>query len=633
MPGDIHWSNVAVLIHAESDSLASGAILNVPSFGILGDVAISTAQFKYGTRSLYFDGSGDCVRFPLNGSFAFGTSTDFTIEAFVRPTAYDSLLAVVFGGGERTGAWDYAFGLMPDGRVSFQMSAAGGEVLTSTATAPLNTWTHVAVTRSGSTIRVFVNGVGVSTTSTLSTEFGGTSYHCIGADNDGAHCNYTGFIDELRVTNGVARYTADFTPPAEAFPTTADTGGGGGSGEVIIGNVDFSWAGQSTYTPPSGNATNFSWSGAVGFAGVSSITLESVSAVSAFVVSGAYGSAITLEDAAGTSTFVVSGGTASFSSTITLEDAAGSATLTLGALATINANSAITLEDAAGVSVATSINGMQSSVQLESATGQAVAVLPVAAGSDVVLDGVESAMAGVVSLAGAFESALEDAQAESQMKVDVVGSADVVLGDAVGSASVTTGTTAQQDATLDDAASSSTFQATGYAGDVTLGDVVSDSTAKVDLVGAMAGALDDVASDSLVFVLVLAESSTSLEDAGATSEALALVQATAGTTLDDAASDGLATVRVRADMATWLEDVQAQMAAASPLVAFNDSQLDDAASFSIVRVGFRRFDKDLSVVTSPPAVIVMTAGSRVTVLEHKAEATVFTRQPQVAATD
>ena len=78
-----------------------------------------------------------------------------------------------------------------------------------------NTWYHIAVTRSGTTVRQFVDGVQLGSNVTSSASFANGPIQ-IGSGGAGA---LNGYIDDLRITRGYARYTANFTPPTSAFPT------------------------------------------------------------------------------------------------------------------------------------------------------------------------------------------------------------------------------------------------------------------------------------------------------------------------------------------------------------------------------------------------------------------------------
>ena len=80
----------------------------------------------------------------------------------------------------------------------------------------LNTWNHCAVTRNGVDIKLFINGVQIIST-TLSGSLMSTSNHYIGALIYAASNYYTGFIDSLRITKGVARYTSNFNPETDTY--------------------------------------------------------------------------------------------------------------------------------------------------------------------------------------------------------------------------------------------------------------------------------------------------------------------------------------------------------------------------------------------------------------------------------
>jgi len=86
------------------------------------------------------------------------------------------------------------------------------------ATVSLNTWNHVAYTRNGSTLTRYINGT-ANGTATWSANLTGSSF-LIGGSTAGNVGYLTGNIDDFRITVGVARYTANFTPPTAAFPNS-----------------------------------------------------------------------------------------------------------------------------------------------------------------------------------------------------------------------------------------------------------------------------------------------------------------------------------------------------------------------------------------------------------------------------
>ena len=183
----------------------------------VGNAQISTAQSKFGGSSMYFDGTGDVLSIPDTQNLKFGTG-DFTVEAWVYMTATPSAqYAQIIGRTEYGTNADWMLQITNSRTLTWYMQ--NSFVATSTGTVPLNTWTHVAVTRYGSSIRLFINGIVDGTaTNSGSTEFNSSGAYTIGADQAGDEVMFTGYINDLRTTKGVARYTANFTPPTTAFP-------------------------------------------------------------------------------------------------------------------------------------------------------------------------------------------------------------------------------------------------------------------------------------------------------------------------------------------------------------------------------------------------------------------------------
>ena len=96
---------------------------------------------------------------------------------------------------------------------------------TTTITSPsytlsTNTWYHIAVSRSGTTTRMFLDGVQTGSSWTDTTNYTAVDYVCVG-NNYPATIGWAGYIDDVRITKGVARYTSTFTVPSSEFPNYA----------------------------------------------------------------------------------------------------------------------------------------------------------------------------------------------------------------------------------------------------------------------------------------------------------------------------------------------------------------------------------------------------------------------------
>jgi hypothetical protein len=182
-----------------------------------GNAQISTSVKKFGTGSMAFDGSGDYLDVVTNSVMAFGTG-DFTIEGwfYTNTTSGDRNL-VDFRPSGTNGAYPNIF-IAGGGYLSYN---ANGSVPISGGTAiSTGTWYHFALARSGTSTKLFLNGTQQGSTYSDSTNYVvGDQRPRIATGGYGAGiANFDGYIDDLRITKGVARYTANFTPPTAAFP-------------------------------------------------------------------------------------------------------------------------------------------------------------------------------------------------------------------------------------------------------------------------------------------------------------------------------------------------------------------------------------------------------------------------------
>ena len=177
----------------------------------VGDAKISTAVKKYGSSSMYFDGTGDNLTLSSVVRPSIGTG-DFTVELWAYHLNTSAYSGYYWGGSS---------GLVlrrTDGN-KLELSHDGvASIVVSTANIPANQWTHIAATRSGGAVKIFIDGV-VAGTVTYATSIVGTTAPTVGSISAVAGYYMNGYIDDLRVTNGYARYTANFTPPSSALLT------------------------------------------------------------------------------------------------------------------------------------------------------------------------------------------------------------------------------------------------------------------------------------------------------------------------------------------------------------------------------------------------------------------------------
>lgn len=179
-----------------------------------GNAQIDTAQFKFGTASALFDGNGDWLALDASIDFAFGTG-DFTIDFWMRPANVSS--------GNR-GLYDGRDGSTVANCVTIYQSATnlilevGGSTRISGGTLSANTWQHVALVRSAGTSTLYLGGTAIGSPWTDATNYTtAATGPYIGRQGPSASFYYNGWIDEYRVSKGIARWTGNFTPPTSAY--------------------------------------------------------------------------------------------------------------------------------------------------------------------------------------------------------------------------------------------------------------------------------------------------------------------------------------------------------------------------------------------------------------------------------
>jgi hypothetical protein len=209
-------ANTSLLTNFTNAGIIDNTMLN--NLETVGNAQISTAQTKFGGGSMYFDGTGDWLVVSPNVTNNLGTG-NFTIEAWVylaSGSTYQFLIGATANGGMQVG-----LNVPISGTPTIAVGTANGSWFLNfgaSISISSNTWTHIAVTRSGTTNRAFINGVQLGSNITDSTSWSFTNNTLqIGATTSVVSLN--GYIDDLRITKGIARYTSNFTPATSAFPT------------------------------------------------------------------------------------------------------------------------------------------------------------------------------------------------------------------------------------------------------------------------------------------------------------------------------------------------------------------------------------------------------------------------------
>lgn len=201
-------TNTSLLTNYTNAGIYDGKMGN--NLETVGNAQVATSPVKYGSGSMAFDGSGDYLVMPQSPTLSVG-SGNFTYEMWLFPT--DITDTCIFD-TRTTNNTTTGFAFLINGS-SFLAIYTNSTVLTCTTPIASGVWQHVAVVRSNGILYVYLNGVSVGSaafTNTLSDK----SFR-LGAyvDNTG---NYNGYIDDMRLTNGLARYFTTFTPPQQALP-------------------------------------------------------------------------------------------------------------------------------------------------------------------------------------------------------------------------------------------------------------------------------------------------------------------------------------------------------------------------------------------------------------------------------
>jgi hypothetical protein len=203
-------TNTSLLLSGTNAGIFDNAANNV--LETIGNAQISTSVTKFGTGSMSFDGTGDWLTAPNNVNLQLGTD-NFTIEGWVYLNAIGTARGFVSKGTSTTG---WSLGVNALNQVVFNYASS---TINSTGLLAMSTWYFVTVVREGTgsnQTKIYINGTNDGT-GTVSTDFNQTNIMYVGADRVGGS-PMNGYIDDLRITKGVARYTANFTSPTVAFP-------------------------------------------------------------------------------------------------------------------------------------------------------------------------------------------------------------------------------------------------------------------------------------------------------------------------------------------------------------------------------------------------------------------------------
>ena len=182
---------------------------------VLSGAKVSTAQFKHGAAAILLNGSSDYLTYPDSTDWEFGAG-QYTVECFVY---FTSVADVSFCGHRDNSANGWRFGRF-SGAIQLSADNSAGTIGVSW-TPTINTWYHVCADRDAAGVtRVYVDGTMLQKATGTNAMTAHSNTFAVGRNPASAVFFFPGYIDEMRITKGAARYASDsgYTVPTAAFP-------------------------------------------------------------------------------------------------------------------------------------------------------------------------------------------------------------------------------------------------------------------------------------------------------------------------------------------------------------------------------------------------------------------------------
>jgi hypothetical protein len=205
-------ANTTMLLNFTNAGIIDNAM--IADIETIADAKISTTQSKYGTSSIAFDGTGDYLSIYDPKYIASVGPGDFTFECWVYLNSLPGVVTAVYHLKNDTGLSTTVFVIELTQTGAVNVSTGTALIVTGTVSKiSSGSWIHIACVRSAGIFKTYINGILDASSGSNTTAYNGT-YAQIGAWRySGYDSSMNGYIDDLRVTKGYARYTSNFTPP------------------------------------------------------------------------------------------------------------------------------------------------------------------------------------------------------------------------------------------------------------------------------------------------------------------------------------------------------------------------------------------------------------------------------------
>lgn len=219
--GDPYWANVVLLAGWESGYIDESPVGRTLTFVPASASGRSNTASKFGSYAL-FSTNGGYVSAPDSADWDFGTSP-FTIEMWARSngTSVQTFLVGQYDTTNNQRSWGIAYTGSTSSWQFFLTATPTVNAVKITATATLTTsvWYHIALDFDGTKYRLYVDGVMVGSATGVVTPANSTAQLRIAHAGAGV-TGFVGYLDEVRITKGVARYASDsgFSVPTAAYP-------------------------------------------------------------------------------------------------------------------------------------------------------------------------------------------------------------------------------------------------------------------------------------------------------------------------------------------------------------------------------------------------------------------------------